>query len=159
MQATAVTRLTAFLPVTAFPLRYSFTEVHNDTCKVFYSLASQGNLNLLPRGSAQRTQLLTNALACLVSRVCFYSASSPCPSCTTPSISQSRFSVLHCRPLPNILHEHYGPGISTVINDPLHPVGRVNSGKELNNQLQNPSAKWLEVPLCPLLLGWFLSGS
>ncbi|XP_019397679.1 PREDICTED: uncharacterized protein LOC109314800 [Crocodylus porosus] len=46
-------------------LFFNFTEVHNDTCKAFYTLASQGNLSLLPRGSAQRTQLLTSALACL----------------------------------------------------------------------------------------------
>ncbi|XP_030435058.1 mesothelin-like protein [Gopherus evgoodei] len=48
-------------------LFFDFTQVQNHTCKEFYSLASQGNLNLLPNGSAQRTQLLNNALVCLVS--------------------------------------------------------------------------------------------
>ncbi|CAM4605679.1 unnamed protein product [Lepidochelys olivacea] len=46
-------------------LFFDFTQVQNHTCKEFYSLASQGNPNLLPNGSAQRTQLLNNALVCL----------------------------------------------------------------------------------------------
>ncbi|TFK10538.1 Mesothelin-like protein [Platysternon megacephalum] len=46
-------------------LFFDFTQVQNHTCKEFYSLASQGDLNLLPNGSAQRTQLLNNALVCL----------------------------------------------------------------------------------------------
>ncbi|XP_068764466.1 uncharacterized protein [Struthio camelus] len=46
-------------------LFFDFASVHNHTCKAFYALASQGNLNLLPKGSTQRTQLLHGALACL----------------------------------------------------------------------------------------------
>ncbi|KAG6927459.1 mesothelin-like [Chelydra serpentina] len=46
-------------------LFFDLTQVQNHTCKEFYSLASQGTLNLLPNGSAQRTQLLNNALVCL----------------------------------------------------------------------------------------------
>nr|XP_025043613.1 uncharacterized protein LOC102452244 [Pelodiscus sinensis] len=55
--------------VTSYPpdmlLFFDFTQVRNHTCKEFYSLASQGNLNLLPNGSAQRTALLNKALLCL----------------------------------------------------------------------------------------------
>ncbi|CAM2099890.1 unnamed protein product [Caretta caretta] len=53
-------------------LFFDFTQVQNHTCKEFYSLASQGNPNLLPNGSAQRTQLLNNALVCLDVRKAFF---------------------------------------------------------------------------------------
>ncbi|XP_025951063.2 mesothelin-like protein isoform X2 [Dromaius novaehollandiae] len=46
-------------------LFFDFAGVHNRTCKAFYALASQGNLDLLPKGSTRRTQLLRRALACL----------------------------------------------------------------------------------------------
>ncbi|CAM9526200.1 unnamed protein product [Bubo scandiacus] len=46
-------------------LFFDSTEVHSGTCGAFYALASRGNLDLLPRGSARRTGLLRGALACL----------------------------------------------------------------------------------------------
>ncbi|XP_025938737.1 mesothelin-like protein [Apteryx rowi] len=46
-------------------LFFDFASVPNETCKAFYALASRGNLDLLPKGSTQRTQLLHGALACL----------------------------------------------------------------------------------------------
>lgn len=42
-------------------------EVRGETCEEFYSLAAHGNLELLPRGSAQRRAILHGALACVVS--------------------------------------------------------------------------------------------
>ncbi|XP_062444616.1 mesothelin-like protein [Rhea pennata] len=46
-------------------LFFDFANVRNQTCKAFYTLASRGNLDLLPKGSTQRTRLLRGALACL----------------------------------------------------------------------------------------------
>ncbi|NXF35508.1 MSLNL protein, partial [Nyctibius bracteatus] len=40
-------------------------EVPGGTCGAFYARASRGNLELLPRGSARRRELLSGALACL----------------------------------------------------------------------------------------------
>ncbi|NWY02975.1 MSLNL protein, partial [Nothoprocta ornata] len=40
-------------------------DVHNQSCRAFYALASQGHLDLLPKGSSRRTRLLHGALACL----------------------------------------------------------------------------------------------
>uniref|UniRef100_K7G5L4 Mesothelin like n=1 Tax=Pelodiscus sinensis TaxID=13735 RepID=K7G5L4_PELSI len=54
-----------FFDPAGVPGNACFTQVRNHTCKEFYSLASQGNLNLLPNGSAQRTALLNKALLCL----------------------------------------------------------------------------------------------
>lgn len=52
-------------PLTLAPR--SVAEVRGETCKEFYSLAAHGNLELLPRGSAQRRAILHGALACVVS--------------------------------------------------------------------------------------------
>ncbi|NWV87368.1 MSLNL protein, partial [Machaerirhynchus nigripectus] len=41
------------------------SEVRAGTCREFYSRASRGNLDLLPRGSSRRTRLLRGALTCL----------------------------------------------------------------------------------------------
>ncbi|NXA58779.1 MSLNL protein, partial [Mohoua ochrocephala] len=41
------------------------SEVRAGTCREFYARASRGNLDLLPRGSSRRTQLLRGALTCL----------------------------------------------------------------------------------------------
>ncbi|KAM6245084.1 mesothelin-like protein [Spheniscus humboldti] len=46
-------------------LFFDSAEVRSGTCKAFYARASRGNLDLLPRGSAQRTGLLRGALTCL----------------------------------------------------------------------------------------------
>ncbi|XP_033921670.1 mesothelin-like protein [Melopsittacus undulatus] len=46
-------------------LFFDLSEVHNGTCEAFYAHASHGNLELLPKGSAQRLGLLHGALACL----------------------------------------------------------------------------------------------
>ncbi|KAM9013314.1 mesothelin-like protein [Ara ararauna] len=46
-------------------LFFDLSEVQNGTCEAFYAQASHGNLELLPRGSAQRSGLLRGALACL----------------------------------------------------------------------------------------------
>ncbi|NXX42618.1 MSLNL protein, partial [Tricholaema leucomelas] len=46
-------------------LFFDSAEVRGETCKEFYTRASHGDLDLLPRGSARRTQLLQRALACL----------------------------------------------------------------------------------------------
>ncbi|NXS73795.1 MSLNL protein, partial [Pandion haliaetus] len=46
-------------------LFFDSAEVHGGTCGAFYARASRGNLDLLPRGSARRTELLRGALACL----------------------------------------------------------------------------------------------
>ncbi|XP_061205204.1 mesothelin-like protein isoform X2 [Neopsephotus bourkii] len=46
-------------------LFFDLSEVHNGTCEAFYAQASHGNLELLPRGSAQRSGLLHGALTCL----------------------------------------------------------------------------------------------
>ncbi|XP_010129288.1 PREDICTED: mesothelin [Buceros rhinoceros silvestris] len=46
-------------------LFFDSSEVRGGTCQEFYAQASRGNLDLLPRGSAQRTGLLRGALACL----------------------------------------------------------------------------------------------
>ncbi|XP_054246860.1 mesothelin-like protein [Indicator indicator] len=40
-------------------------EVRGETCKEFYTRASHGHLDLLPRGSARRSGLLRRALTCL----------------------------------------------------------------------------------------------
>ncbi|NXJ19051.1 MSLNL protein, partial [Dicrurus megarhynchus] len=41
------------------------SEVRAGTCREFYTRASRGNLDLLPRGSSRRTRLLRGALTCL----------------------------------------------------------------------------------------------
>ncbi|XP_010001875.1 PREDICTED: mesothelin [Chaetura pelagica] len=46
-------------------LFFDLAEVDSETCGAFYSRASHGNLDLLPRGSVQRQELLQRALACL----------------------------------------------------------------------------------------------
>ncbi|XP_042336700.1 mesothelin-like protein [Sceloporus undulatus] len=45
-------------------LFFPLDEVDSANCKVFYTLASQGDLSLLANGSTQRTKLLENALSC-----------------------------------------------------------------------------------------------
>uniref|UniRef100_A0A8C6YFD4 Mesothelin-like protein n=1 Tax=Naja naja TaxID=35670 RepID=A0A8C6YFD4_NAJNA len=40
------------------------SKVEHQSCEMFYTLASQGNLSLLANGSSQRTKLLENALHC-----------------------------------------------------------------------------------------------
>ncbi|NXG41278.1 MSLNL protein, partial [Psilopogon haemacephalus] len=46
-------------------LFFDSAEVGGESCKEFYTLASQGHLDLLPKGSARRTRLLRQALTCL----------------------------------------------------------------------------------------------
>ncbi|XP_010013218.1 PREDICTED: mesothelin, partial [Nestor notabilis] len=46
-------------------LLFDLSKVRGGTCEEFYARDSHGNLELLPRGSAQRTGLLRGALACL----------------------------------------------------------------------------------------------
>uniref|UniRef100_A0A8C3D039 Uncharacterized protein n=1 Tax=Cairina moschata TaxID=8855 RepID=A0A8C3D039_CAIMO len=46
-------------------LFFDVAEVRGDSCEEFYSLAARGNLELLPRGSAQRRAILHGALACV----------------------------------------------------------------------------------------------
>ncbi|XP_038043092.2 mesothelin-like protein isoform X2 [Anas platyrhynchos] len=46
-------------------LFFDVAEVRGETCEEFYSLAAHGNLELLPRGSAQRRAILHGALACV----------------------------------------------------------------------------------------------
>ncbi|XP_035195598.1 mesothelin-like protein [Oxyura jamaicensis] len=46
-------------------LFFDVAEVRGETCEEFYSLAARGNLELLPRGSAQRRAILHGALACV----------------------------------------------------------------------------------------------
>ncbi|OPJ87438.1 mesothelin-like protein [Patagioenas fasciata monilis] len=46
-------------------LFFDLDELDAGTCKAFYARASRGNLELLPRGSAQRAGLLHGALTCL----------------------------------------------------------------------------------------------
>ncbi|KAL7978979.1 hypothetical protein Chor_015003 [Crotalus horridus] len=41
------------------------SKVEHQSCEMFYTLASEGNLNLLANGSSQRTRLLENALRCV----------------------------------------------------------------------------------------------
>ncbi|XP_032086962.1 uncharacterized protein LOC116517887 [Thamnophis elegans] len=43
------------------------SKVEHQSCEMFYTLASQGNLSLLANGSSQRARLLENALHCFVS--------------------------------------------------------------------------------------------
>uniref|UniRef100_A0A8B9FYU4 Mesothelin like n=1 Tax=Amazona collaria TaxID=241587 RepID=A0A8B9FYU4_9PSIT len=56
-----------FLPPALSLAPHSLSELHNGTCEAFYAQASHGNLELLPRGSVQRSGLLRGALTCLVS--------------------------------------------------------------------------------------------
>ncbi|XP_064318014.1 mesothelin-like protein, partial [Phalacrocorax carbo] len=46
-------------------LFFDSAEVRGGTCGAFYTRASRGNLDLLPKGSSRRTGLLRGALACL----------------------------------------------------------------------------------------------
>ncbi|NWZ26230.1 MSLNL protein, partial [Asarcornis scutulata] len=46
-------------------LFFDVAKVRGETCEEFYSLAAHGNLELLPRGSAQRRAILHGALACV----------------------------------------------------------------------------------------------
>ncbi|XP_065540899.1 mesothelin-like protein [Lathamus discolor] len=46
-------------------LFFDLSKVHDGTCEAFYAQASRGKLELLPKGSAQRSGLLRGALACL----------------------------------------------------------------------------------------------
>ncbi|XP_054036198.1 mesothelin-like protein [Dryobates pubescens] len=46
-------------------LFFDSAEVRGETCKEFYTRASRGRLDLLPRGSARRSGLLRRALTCL----------------------------------------------------------------------------------------------
>uniref|UniRef100_A0A8B9FVR7 Mesothelin like n=1 Tax=Amazona collaria TaxID=241587 RepID=A0A8B9FVR7_9PSIT len=54
-----------FLPPALSLAPHSLSELHNGTCEAFYAQASHGNLELLPRGSVQRSGLLRGALTCL----------------------------------------------------------------------------------------------
>ncbi|XP_026559764.1 mesothelin isoform X1 [Pseudonaja textilis] len=45
-------------------LFFLVSKVEHQSCEMFYTLASQGNLSLLANGSSQRTRLLENALHC-----------------------------------------------------------------------------------------------
>ncbi|XP_071617348.1 mesothelin-like protein [Heliangelus exortis] len=50
-------------PLTLAP--HSLAKVDSGTCGDFYARASRGNLELLPKGSSQRKELLQGALSCL----------------------------------------------------------------------------------------------
>ncbi|XP_070616331.1 uncharacterized protein [Erythrolamprus reginae] len=45
-------------------LFFPINKIEHQSCEMFYTLASQGNLSLLANGSSQRTRLLENALRC-----------------------------------------------------------------------------------------------
>ncbi|KAM3826842.1 uncharacterized protein M6D78_015007 [Vipera latastei] len=45
-------------------LFFPLNKVEHQSCEMFYTLASEGNLSLLANGSSQRTRLLENALRC-----------------------------------------------------------------------------------------------
>ncbi|XP_058012997.1 uncharacterized protein LOC131185003 isoform X2 [Ahaetulla prasina] len=45
-------------------LSFPISKVEHQSCEMFYTLASQGNLSLLANGSSQRTRLLEHALRC-----------------------------------------------------------------------------------------------
>ncbi|XP_065501208.1 mesothelin-like protein [Caloenas nicobarica] len=72
-QLSCLARLLAAKNLTAHFSRYppdlllffDLAELDAGTCEAFYARASRGNLELLPRGSAQRTGLLRGALTCL----------------------------------------------------------------------------------------------